>query len=329
MRKPGHILGMLLAALSVLAVPPCSAAETYPSLPITLIVPYPPGGGIDPAARVYADALAKALDAKIIIQNQGGASGMIGTARVARSAPDGYTLLFGSVAPNVILPAAYPSELNYDARKDFAPIGLIAQADYVLLASSKLPVNSFKDLIDYAKKQSTPIAYASSGQLSGPHLAGELLSKLAGVKMMHVPYRGNGPALTALMSGEVSFMFDSAGGVASRGTSDKYKVLAVTGGQPYTDDPSVPNLGTLYPGHDVSQWYGLMAQADTPPEILKRLRAAHDKAVHSPELQRRYKEMGLDVITDSSPAKFQAYIDSEITRWQRILTTQNVAIPKL
>jgi tripartite-type tricarboxylate transporter receptor subunit TctC len=329
MRKPGHILGMFIAALSVLALPLSAAAQAYPSLPITLIVPYPPGGGIDPAARVYADALAKALDGKIIIQNQGGASGMIGTARMARSNPDGYTLLFGSVAPNVILPAAYPSELSYDARKDFAPIGLIAEADYVLLASSKLPVRSFKDLIDYAKKQPTPIAYASSGQLSGPHLAGELLSKLAGVKMMHVPYRGNGPALTALMSGEVSFMFDSAGGVASRGTSDKYKVLAVTGEQPYPDDASVPNLATLYPGHNVSQWYGLLAQAGTPPDILKRLRTAHDQAVHSPELQRRFKEMGLIVITDSTPAKFQAYIDSEISRWQRILTTQNVAIPKL
>lgn len=328
MRKPGHILGMIIAALSVLALPLSAAAQPYPSLPITLIVPYPPGGGIDPAARVYADAFAKALGGKIIIQNQGGASGMIGTARVARASPDGYTLLFASVAPNVILPAAYPKELTYDAHKDFAPIGLIAQADYVLLASSKLPVRTFKDLIDYAKKQSTPIAYASSGELSGPHLAGELLAKLSGVKMMHVPYRGNGPALTALMSGEVSFTFDSAGGVVSRGKSDRYIALAVSGGQPYAD-PSLPNLGKLYPGHDVSQWYGLMAPAGTPPDVLKRLQAAHDQAVHTPELQRRFQEIGLNVITDSSPDKFQSYVDSEISRWQGILTAQHVAIPKL
>jgi tripartite-type tricarboxylate transporter receptor subunit TctC len=328
MRKTRRILGMLIAALYIVALPLSALADSYPSAPITLVVPYPPGGGIDPAARVYADVLAKALGGKIIIQNQGGASGMIGTARVARSAPDGYTLLFASVAPNVILPAAYPTELTYDAHKDFAAIGLIAQADYVLLVSSKLPVHSFQEFITYAKKQDAPIAYASSGELSGPHLAGELLSKLSGVKMMHVPYRGNGPALTALMSGDVSFTFDSAGGVVSRGKSDKYIALAVSGGQPYAD-PSLPNLGKLYPGHDVSQWYGLMAPAGMPPDVLKRLQAAHDKAVRSPEMQRRFQEMGLNVITDSSPQKFQAYVDNEITRWQGILKSQHVAIPKL
>jgi tripartite-type tricarboxylate transporter receptor subunit TctC len=329
MRKPAHIFGLIAAALSLLALPFSATADPYPSQPINLIVPYPPGGGIDPAARVYADVLAKALGARIIIQNQGGASGLIGTARAARSSADGYTLLFASGAPNVLLPAAYGKELSYDARKDFAPIGIIAEADYVLLASSKLPVKSIQDLIAYAKKQPQPIAYASSGQLSGPHLAGELLSRMAGVKMLHVPYRGNGPALTALMSGEVAFAFDSAGGVASRGKSDKYNVLAVTGGQPYAGDPGVPNLATLYPGHNVSQWYGVMAQAGTPPDILKRLQAAHEQTVHSPELQRRYRDMGLSVITDWPPAKFRAYVDSEITRWHRILTQQHVAIPKL
>ncbi len=330
MRKLVQSINLLLVAAAALLLPvPSEAQPAYPSQPITLIVPYPPGGGIDPAARIYADELGKALGQSIVIQNIGGASGQIGTDRVAHSNPNGYTLLFGSVAPNVILPAAYGNQLPYDEQKDFTPIGLIAEADYVLLVSTTLPVNSFKEFLNYAKAQAKPVAYASSGQLSGPHLAGELLSNMSGVKMMHVPYRGNGPALTALMSGEVAFAFDSAGGVVSRGKSDKYKALAVTGDQALPSDPKLPNLGTLYPGHNVSQWYGLMAPAGIPRDVLERLKAAHEKAVHSTEMQNRFQKIGLTVITDSSPEKFQTYVEDEITRWHHILTTQKIAIPKI
>ncbi|WP_158215350.1 Bug family tripartite tricarboxylate transporter substrate binding protein [Candidimonas nitroreducens] len=325
-----YSISLFCAIAAIFTLPISSTAQpAYPSRPITLIVPYPPGGGIDPAARIYADALEKALGQTIVIQNQGGASGQIGTNHAAHSSPNGYTLLFGSVAPNVILPAAYGNQLPYNEQKDFAPIGLIAQADYVLLVSAKLHVNSLKGFLDYAKAQTKPIAYASSGQLSGPHLAGALLSNMSGIKMLHVPYRGNGPALTALMSGEVAFAFDSAGGVVSRGKSDKYHALAVTGDQPFPSDPSLPNLGKLYPGHNVSQWYGLMAPAGIPQNVLDRLKAAHEKAVHSAALQRRMQEIGLNVITDSTPQKFQAYVDNEITRWRHILATQKIGIPKL
>lgn len=325
-----YTISLFCAITVFFALPISSKAQpAYPNRPITLIVPYPPGGGIDPAARVYAAALEKALGQTIVIQNQGGASGQIGTNRAAHSSPNGYTLLFGSVAPNVILPAAYGDQLPYNEQKDLTPIGLIAQADYVLLVSAKLHVNSFKEFLDYAKAQAKPIAYASSGQLSGPHLAGELLSHMSGIKMLHVPYRGNGPALTALMSGEVAFAFDSAGGVVSRGKSDKYKALAVTGGQPFPSDPKLPNLGTLYSGHDVSQWYGLMAPAGIPQDVMDRLKSAHEKAVHSTKLQHRMQEIGLNVITDSTPEKFQAYVDNEITRWRHILATEKIKIPKL
>jgi len=317
-------------SIAAFLMPVCAQAQAdYPSQPISLIVPYPPGGGIDPAARIYATELGKALGQSIVVQNIGGASGQIGTDRAAHAAPNGYTLLFGSIAPNVILPAAYGKQLPYDEKKDFKPIGLIAQADYVLLVSTKLPVNSFKEFLSYAKKESTPLAYASSGQLSGPHLAGELLSQMSGIKMMHVPYRGNGPALTALMSGEVGFSFDSAGGVASRGKSDKYKALAITGGQPFPSEPNLPDLGKLYPGHNVSQWYGLMAPAGVSKEVMDRLKTAHGKVVHSAEMQRKFQEIGLNVITNSSPDAFQKYVDEEIDRWSRIFTVEKIEIPKI
>jgi tripartite-type tricarboxylate transporter receptor subunit TctC len=324
-------LSLFLVTAVVWIMPSLSQAQTaaYPDRAITLVVPYPPGGGIDPAARMYAEEFEKALGQSIVIQNLGGASGQIGTTRAARSAPDGYTLLFGSVAPNVILPAAYGDQLPYDAQKGLAPIGLIAEADYVLLVSARLPVNTFQEFLDYAKSQEHPLAYASSGQLSGPHLAGTLLSDMSGIKMMHVPYRGNGPALTALMGGEVSFSFDSAGGVVSRGKSDKYKPLAVTGEQTFAADPGLPNLNSIFPGHNVSQWYGLMAPAGIPQEVVDRLTEAHKQVVNSEAMQRRFQEIGLTVITDSTPEKFEAYIDDEIARWQDILTSRKIEIPKL
>ncbi len=329
MNKLFGLVGVLAASVLAVGAAGTAGAQSDAGQTITLIVPYPPGGGIDPAARVYAEALSEQLGQKIVVQNQGGASGQIGTARAARSAPDGNTLLFGSVAPNVILPAAYGSKLPYDAQKDFAPIGLIAEANYVLLVSTAVKVESLQDLIEHGKQARDPITYASSGTLGGPHLAGALLGQKSGLNLTHVPYRGNGPALTALMGGEVTMMFDSAGGVAARGESDKYRVIAVSGNQPYKASGPVPNLGEVYPGHNVSQWYGLLAIAGTPPQVLQRLETAHHKAVNSPALQRRFRDMGLDVITDSGSAKFKQYIDSEIARWNDILTTAKIEVPPL
>jgi tripartite-type tricarboxylate transporter receptor subunit TctC len=189
-------------------------------------VPYPLGGGIDPSARVIVESLSKTLG-QIRVDNLAGATGRIGTRIAAHAAPDGYTLLCGSGAPNVILPAAYGDKIGYRQEKDFIPIALVAQTDYVLLVSSSLPVQDIKQLIDYAWRYPRQVTYASSGLLSGPHLAGELLGKLAGVELTHVPYRGNGAALIAVIGGEVSMAFDSAGGVVANGKSDAYKVLAV------------------------------------------------------------------------------------------------------
>jgi tripartite-type tricarboxylate transporter receptor subunit TctC len=204
----------------------------------------------------------------------------------------------------------------------------VAQADYVLLVSSSLPVNSVNELIHYARRNPQRVTYASSGLLSGPHLAGELLGKLAGVELMHVPYRGNGAALTAVISGEVSMAFDSAGGAVVNGKSDAYRVLAVTGGPPLAAYPSAPDLGSIYPGHDVSQWYGLFALTGTAPEIVDRLEAAVHDAVNADVVRQRFAQMGLRSILASRSASFRSYVDKEIARWRKIIT-EEIPVPPI
>jgi tripartite-type tricarboxylate transporter receptor subunit TctC len=316
------LAGAWLGAAAVQAGP-------YPDRPIRLIVPYPPGGGADPSARILAESLSKTLGQALYVDNHGGASGRIGTGIAAHAAPDGYTLLYGSVAPNVILPAAYGDKLGYRQEKDLVPIALVAQADYVLLVSSSLPVNSIDELVDYARRNPQRVTYASSGLLSGPHLAGELLGKLAGVELTHVPYRGNGAALTAVMSGEVSIAFDSAGGAAANGKSDAYKVLAVSGGRRLEAYPSAPDLGSMYPGHDVSQWYGLFATGGTAPDTVARLEAAVHDAVNTDFVKQRFAQMGLRSILDSTPASFRSYLDKEIVRWRQIIVTNEIPVPPI
>ncbi len=220
---------------------------------------------------------------------------------MARAKADGYTLLFGSVAPNVILPAAYGDKLPYDQKKDFAPIALVAEADYVLLVSTSLPITTLKELVSYGRQNPEKLTYASSGNLSGPHLAGQLLDKLANIRLVHVPYRGNGPALTALMGGEVSMTFDSAGGVVARGKSERYRVIAVTGNQTLAAYPEAPNLGKVYPGHNVSQWYGVFATAGTPPAVVARLRQAVNLSVNSEAVKKSFAEMGLSAVHRFDP----------------------------
>ena len=317
----------LIAIAALAAFAGGAAHADYPDKAIRMVVPYPPGGGIDPSARVLSNELAKQLGQPMVIDNIGGASGRIGTQQVARAKGDGYTILFASGAPNVTLPAAYGDKLSYDQKKDFMPVALVAEADYVLLVSKKLPVTNLKELVDYAKANPDTLTYASSGLLSGPHLAGELLGKLAGVKLRHIPYRGNGPALAALMSGEVSMTFDSAGGVVARGPSEYYRVIAYSGDVPLPAYPDAPNLAKVYPGHNVGQWYGIMVPAGTPAPIVAKLRQAIAKSMNSETVKKQFNDMGLAAVLDSTPATFTTYVDGEIKRWQEIFKTAAIPIP--
>jgi tripartite-type tricarboxylate transporter receptor subunit TctC len=319
------LLGLVIA-MGALATPIAAAAQSYPSRPIKLVVPYPPGGGIDPSARIYAQVLTEELGQPVVILNLGGASGQIGTESVARSPADGYTLLFASVAPNSILPAAMP-KLSY-SNNDFVPISLIGRAEYVLVVNPTVPARTARELLALAKRSPDTVAnFASSGPISGPHLAGELMNLLGHVQLTHVPYRGNGPAVTAVISGEVPLMFGSIPAVMPHVTTGQLRALAVTGtgGKRSTTLPDLPVMSELLPGHEVSQWYGLMVPAGTPQSILDKLHRATMKAVASPKLTEPFGRLGIRPV-GNSPEEFGAFVDNEIQRYKDVIREAKIPI---
>ena len=274
------VLASSAACAALFAALPVQAAPQYPSKPIKLIVPYPPGGGIDPAARMFAQALGEELGQPFVIQNTGGASGQIGTEQAAKAPADGYTLLFASAAPNAILPAV-ATKLPY-SNKDLAAISLVGSADYVLVGNPSIPATNIQQLLQVMKTDPRKVdSFASSGPLSGPHLAGELFNMLAKSHMNHIPYRGNGPAVTAVLGGEVPISFASAPAVVQHIKDGKLKAFGVSGKKKSALLPEAPALAETMPGLEVSQWYGLMAPAGTSQEIINQVNKASVKVLNS------------------------------------------------
>ena len=303
--------------------------KNYPNRSIKLVIPYPPGGGIDPAGRIIAYALSQQLGQQVFVENMSGASGQIGTATVAKSKPDGYTLLFGSVAPNAILPAAYGAQLLYDAKKNFIPITKVAESNYVLLVNKTIPANNLEEFVKYVKANPGKVSYSSSGLLSGPHLAGELLSKMANIDLLHVPYKGNGPSFTAFLAGDVNMTFDSAGGVIGKKQDDKFRVIGITGSPELPALSTISNLSKIYPGHNVFQWYGLFAVQNTPDEVVKKLSLAMDNIMKNPEMRNKINEMGLIPVVESNTTSFQSFVNEEIDRWKLVFSNYRFDIPAL
>ena len=305
-----------LAALTL----PDVLAQAYPSKPIKLISPYPPGGGTDAAARIIAQALGDQLGQQVVVDTRGGASGLIGTELAAKSAPDGYTIVLGNVAPLAILPAATP-KLPYDPLRDFNPISLIALSDYVLTVHPSLPARSVKELLALAKANPDKLTYASSGSLGAPHLAGELLNLLAKVKTVHIPYKGNGPAAIAVMSGETTMMFGTGPSVVPHAHSGKLRMLATTG--PKRTLPELPAMNEMLPGYDVTQWYGLLLPAGAPREIIERLHKEIVRAIANPKIAQLYTNLGTQPLT-STPEEFLAFIKAEKEKWGKVIKTANI-----
>lgn len=318
-RRP-ILVGAALAACGV--APLARSAEPYPSRPIRLIVPYPPGGGIDPTARLFAQALSEELGKPIVVLNVGGASGQIGTDQAAKSAPDGYTLLFASAAPNAILPAVLP-KLPY-RNQDLSPISLVGSAAYVLVTHPSVAGTNVQQLLQSirAKPDFIP-AFASSGQLSGPHLAGELFKVLSKAEMTHIPYRGNGPALTAVLANEVPMMFASAPAVMQHVKEGRLKIYGISARQRSPSIPDVPALGELMPGLEVTQWYGLMAPAATPPEIVAQLHRSSLKVMGSPAMKSQLAIHGVEPRTNS-PAQFAAFVESETKKYRELVERAHI-----
>ena len=310
--------------LIFLALPLVSAqsatAQAYPAKPIRLISPYPPGGGTDATARIIGQALAEQMGQQVVVDSRGGASGRIGTELAAKSLPDGYTLVLGNVAPLAILPGS-GLKLAYDPVRDFSPISLIATSDYVLTVHPSLPATSVKQLIALAKSKPGELTYASSGILGGPHLAGELINLLAKVKLVHVPYKGNGPAAIAIMTGEATMMFGSGPSIVPHTKTGKLRALATTG--KIRSMRELPAMNELLPGYEVTQWYGILAPAGTPREIIDRLQREIVKAIANPKVAQLFTNLGTDPVTNT-PDEFLSLIRSEADKWGKVIRAANI-----
>jgi tripartite-type tricarboxylate transporter receptor subunit TctC len=293
------------------------AADTYPSRPIRMIVAYPPGGGTDQVGRVLADQLTMTLGQNVVVDNRGGATGNIGTELAARAVPDGYTLLMGNVAPNAVNVSLF-KKLGFDPVKDFAPVSLVAVTPNILVAHPSMPVKTIKELIAYAKAKPGTLNFPSAGVGSSSHLAGEMLKSLAGISMVHIPFKGGGPALVAVIAGEVQIMFATMPAAMPHVKSGKVKPVAVTTAKRSQAMPELPTIAESgVKGYEASTWYGLLAPARTPPAIVTRLHADTVKILAGPTRQ-RLEAQGFEP-EGGTPAEFAAYIKTEIVKWAKVI----------
>jgi tripartite-type tricarboxylate transporter receptor subunit TctC len=312
---------LTLAGGAALSWPLAASAQQpadYPTRPITLIVPYAPGGGNDVLARGVAEPMGKTLGQPIVIENHGGAGGSIGTRQVAKSAPDGYTLGLGGTGTLAVDPTLYPN-VGYDPRKDFAPVGLIATGPLIILVNPSLPAHNVREFIALAKAQPGKLNYASAGKGSGIHLATVLFALTAGIDIVHVPYRGTGPALTDLLGGHVSMYFSSLPSAIGLVKEGKLRALGVTGLKRSPIFPDVPTVAEQgLPGFEAVLHYGIVAPAGTPRPIIAKLNAALREALGDPVVAKRLATEGAEPLP-TTPEEYSADIDREETKWSALV----------
>ncbi|HYN12295.1 MAG TPA: tripartite tricarboxylate transporter substrate binding protein [Burkholderiales bacterium] len=312
----GIVALMLLCAGAALA-------QSYPSKPIRLMVPFPPGGSTDIVARIVAHRLSTQLGQQMVVENRGGAGGTIGTAVVAKAPADGYHLVVGSTSTHVVAPSVY-QKLEYDPVKDFAPISLMAVSPYLLVVNPAVPAKSLKELVDLMKSQPGKLNYASAGVGSTTHLAMEMLKGASETYALHVPYNGNGPAGTAVVAGQVEILFGSLPALLPHARSGRVRALAV--GTPRRS-PSLPEVPTIaesgYPGFDASLWLSIMAPAGTPAAVIERLHKEIVAAVNSPETRDALDKAGAEVIT-STPAELAAMIKDGVVKYAKVVKAAGV-----
>ncbi len=316
--KPLIALGALACALAV-------QAQDFPSRPVRIVVPWPPSGNVDITARTVAPALGEALGQQVIVDNRAGAAGTIGSAAVAKSPPDGYTLLLGSSGTITAGPAVFKT-LPYDPVRDFVAVGGIQSVPIVLTAAPKTPVSTYAEFVSLANSRKGQLSIASAGSGSSNHLAIELLMRMADLKLLHVPYKGSGPAITDLLGSQVESMMDQLTASIGHIREGRIKPLAITS---RTRSPLLPNVPTLdelgVKGYEASTFTGIFAPADTPRPVLDKLSASLKKALGNDTVRERYRSMGVEII-DSSQAQFAAFVRADFEKWRRVAREGNIVV---
>ena len=303
----------------------CAIAQPYPSKPVRLVLPYPPGGGSDTIGRPLAQKMSESLGQQIVVENRGGASGNIGMEYVARAAPDGYTLVFALTAQLAVNPALF-QKLPYDPVRDFAPISLLGSGGYILVVHPSLPAKSVKELVALAKARPGQIAYSSSGNGSGGHLAAELLNHMAGIKMLHVPYKGGGPALVDLLAGQVQLLFATQLASWQHIQAGRIRALASSTAKRPSSLPDLPTVAESgLPGYDAGVWYGLLAPAGTPREIVTRLNGEVTRVLAQPDYRKLLVNNTIEPV-GGAPEQLGQYIKSELAKWAKVVKDAGVHV---
>jgi len=312
----------LLAALLALAFSSAAFAQAWPAKPIRVIIPWPPGGPAEALMRTVSLKMAEVLGQPFILESRPGANGEIGTASVAKAAPDGYTILMSHLGPTAISPGL-KKDLPYDPLKDFEPITQIIAGPTLLVVRNGLPVKSVKELIAYAKANPGKLSYASVGVASTTHLAGEMLNVAAGINTLHVPYKGSTPAITDMMGERVDFAFFGISGSIQQARAGQIRGIAISTLKRSPNFPDIPAVAETVPGFELSSWYGMMAPAGTSRAIVQRLYQEVAAAVKKPDVIEWMKQNGLDPVA-STPEEHAAYIRSETAKWAKALRDAKV-----
>jgi tripartite-type tricarboxylate transporter receptor subunit TctC len=302
-----------------------AATAAYPTKPVRLIVPYPPGGGNDTLARLFGAKLTEAWGQQVVVDNRPGAGTIIGTQLAARSVPDGYTLLLSSIATHAIAPNLY-ARPGYDPVKDFAPITLLAVAPTVVCVNPAVPAKSLKELIALAKAKPGELKFASGGSATPPHMAGEIFASMTAVKMIHVPYKGGGPAIAGLIGGETTMMFDTAASILPHVQSGKLRALAIARS---TRLPEYPSLQTFteagVPGYEVNAWYSMHAPAGVPKIVIAEVNRELVRILKLPDIQQRLKALGSEGI-GNTPAEFDKFVRAESAKYAKAIRDANIRV---
>jgi tripartite-type tricarboxylate transporter receptor subunit TctC len=325
--RRAFVRGAAAASLLAPSALPCPALAQarFPSRVVKIVIGFPPGGGIDILARLMAPKMAERLGQSVIVENRPGANGLIATQGVAQSEPDGHTVLFGTTGNLAVNPALYAGKPGLDMERDFAAVSQVASLGFVLVANPSVPAKSLQELIDLAKAKPGEVSFGSSGNGGLPHLSGELLNLQAGIRTLHVPYRGSAPAFTDLISGQVQFVFDALAIAQPHIETGKLRALATTGPNRMAALPDVPLMKDTLPNFEVLNWYGMVVPAGTPADAITRLHQEVAHAMRQPEVAERAAALGLDLL-GSPPNAFAAFQKTEIAKWGAVIRTAKIQV---